>query len=72
MKIFILSPNFNLQFTPVLMNKIKKAGKVYLEKKPKSFMAIKQLFDKGEKVIAIDPDFCQWRVEDEVVARFTD
>lgn len=69
MKIYLLTPNFKLQFTLALIGRLKGVGQVIIEKKPKAFSKVKGLFDPGEKVVAIDPDFCQWSVKDEVIKK---
>lgn len=64
MDIYILSPNAKNLFNSDLLNKLKKAGKVFITEKPTSMKNIKGLFDSSnEKILAIDPDFNNWKVD---------
>lgn len=69
MKILILSPNADQLFTPALMEKLKKAGDVELVEKPRPFGKVRGLYNHEERVLAIDPDFCDWSVPDKVVEK---
>lgn len=69
MKILILNPNADQIFTPALMEKLKKVGDVELVKKPQPFEKVKGIFSCEEKILAIDPDFCDWYVPDKVIEK---
>ena len=62
MKIIILSPNANKIFTRDQLSAIRKSVKLEIINKVKSFVLVKQLSESGDKIVAIDPDFCNWKV----------
>lgn len=69
MKIIILSPNADLLFTDELKEKIKSAGEAVFIKDIKPLLDIPELFDDEQKIVAIDPDFCEWNVSKEVIGK---
>lgn len=70
MKIIILSPNADSLFNSSLINKIKKSGDLILIKKITPFPKISELFsNKDEKVLAIDPDFVEWKFPNEFISK---
>ena len=70
MKIIVLSPNANILFNNNLINKIKKAGELILIKKVTPFTKLTKLFsDKDEKILAIDPDFVEWKFPNKYIKK---
>lgn len=69
MKIIILSPNADLLFTEELKGKIKSAGDVIFIKDIKPLLEVSKLYNDEQKIVAIDPDFCEWNVPKEVVRK---
>lgn len=72
MKIIILSPNADTLFTAEQYKKLESLGETLFVKEIKPFAEIEELFTEGEKVIAIDPDFCDWKVPNEVIDKIPD
>lgn len=69
MKIIILSPNADLLFTEELRGKIKSAGDAVFIKNIKPLLEVSELYDSEPKIVAIDPDFCEWSVPKEVIGK---
>ena len=69
MKIIILSPNADLLFTDELKGKIKSAGEAVFIKDIKPLLDVSELYDSEQKIVAIDPDFCEWNVPKEVIEK---
>lgn len=69
MKIIILSPNADLLFTDELKGKIKSAGEAVFIKDIKPLLDVPELYDSEQKIVAIDPDFCEWKVSKEVIEK---
>lgn len=69
MKIIILSKNSDLFFTEEQKEKIKSAGDTIFVKEIKPLLDIAELYSEDEKIIAIDPDFCEWNVSKEVIEK---
>ncbi len=69
LKIIILSPNADFLFTTELKEKIKSVGDVTIIKKIKPLLEISQLYTKDKKIIAIDPDFCEWSVPKVIIEK---
>lgn len=68
MKIFILSPNYDTLFTSELRSHLKSAGTVVVQKEIIPFERVKGLYDGSEeRILAIDPDFCDWNLPNEVI-----
>lgn len=68
MKIFILSPNLNTLFTTEQLEKINSVGDAVFIKETQPFENVKELFEGDEnRILAIDPDFCDWKVPNEVI-----
>ena len=66
MKIFILTPSTILK--PDHLKAISEVGTLTVIDKPHPFQKIKELFQgKEERILAIDPDFCGWKVPDSVI-----
>jgi phosphoglycerate dehydrogenase-like enzyme len=64
-RIFILSPNFNSIFQKQLnkLKELKQIGRLIIVKVAKPFREVKSLFNGSEeKIIALDPDFCNWNL----------
>jgi len=62
-----LSPNANTLFTPELKEKLSTIPGVTIIEKLSSFQDIPGLTDPSEdKILAIDPDFCDWKVPNEI------
>lgn len=69
MKIIILSPNADLLFTDELKGKIKSVGEAVFIKDIKHLLDVPELYDNEQKIVAIDPDFCEWNVPKEVIGK---
>lgn len=69
MKIIILSKNSDLFFTEEQVEKIKSAGDTIFIKVIKPLLDIVELYSEEEKIVAIDPDFCEWNVSMEVIEK---
>jgi len=68
MKVFILSPNTETLFTNEQVKKLKSSGDVVFQKKVVPFEQVKALFSGTEdRILAIDPDFCDWKVPNKVI-----
>src|SRR3981081_364681 len=68
MKIFIISPNADVLFTPELKAKLDTAGEIILNKDIKPLSEVTELFaGDEERILAIDPDFCEWKVPNEII-----
>ncbi len=66
MKIYILTPNAKALFTADLKEKLNTAGEIVLVESPQEMKDIQGLFDgQEEKILAIDPDFNNWKVKNE-------
>lgn len=63
MEIFLVSPNYHTLIPPLLEKKLRRAGNLHVVDTVKSFEDIPQLFSgKQDRILAIDPDFCNWIV----------
>ncbi len=62
MKILILSPNTKTLFTNDHINKLKAKGELILIDKIGPINQVTELKTDEDKVVAIDPDFCNWSV----------
>jgi len=70
MKIYVLTPNAKALFTAELKDKLNSAGEVILVESPQPMKDIPGLFDsKEEKILAIDPDFNNWKVNNEDIEK---
>ncbi len=69
LKIIILSPNMDILFTEELKRKIKAAGDVIFIKNITPLLKVAELYDTNPKIIAIDPDFCQWSVPKKIIVK---
>ncbi len=68
MKIFILSPNYDTLFSSEFKSQLKKAGTVVVQKEIIPFEKVKGLYEGNEdRILAIDPDFCDWSVPNEAI-----
>lgn len=67
MKVVVLSPNINVLFSPDQVAQLKSLGNTVLVDKIKPLEEVTELFDEEEKIVAIDPDFCEWKVPNEVL-----
>ena len=72
MKIIVLSPNIKILFTEEQVSLLSKIGELILVEKVQPFENVSALFEKGEKVVAIDPDFCDWKVPNEIIDKIVD
>lgn len=70
MKIFILSPNKDVLFDDSQIKRIEELGDTTFVTENKPFDEVTDLFEgDDERVLAIDPDFCDWKVSNEVLDR---
>lgn len=68
MKVFILSPNIKTLFDSKQIGEFNKAGDVTFQEKIVPFIKVKGLFDGDEdRILAIDPDFCDWKVPNKLI-----
>ncbi len=68
MKIFILTTPSTNVFDSDHLKAFKKIGSVVFIDKPQPFQNIKELFQGDEeRIVAIDPDFCGWKVPDNIL-----
>lgn len=70
MKIFILSPNIDFLLSEELKENLESGNEVFYFTDPKPLAEVNELFEGDEeRVLAIDPDFCDWKVSNEVIER---
>lgn len=70
MKIFLVSPNINTLFSKEQIESLKQAGEVIFHSEVNGFESIRGLFEGDEeRILAIDPDFCDWSVPNEVIEK---
>ncbi len=62
MKLIVISPNVKTLFTDDLLQKLRSHGELELIETIQPITAIKELQTLDEKVVAIDPDYCDWNV----------
>lgn len=68
MKIFLLSPNAETLFTAGQLERLKRAGELIVQKDPVLFDRVAGLTTgKENKILAIDPDFCDWKLPGAVI-----
>ena len=67
MKIIIMAPKATSFFTREQRYMLSKAGDVIYVDGPKPFIEVKELFSKDKKIIALDPDFCEWKIPNELL-----
>lgn len=72
MKIFVLTPNKEAVFSSESLSKIESLGEVVWDIHPKPFQEVPGLFEPGEKILAIDPDFCDWKFPNELLEKIPD
>lgn len=61
MNIIVLSPDVNEEFAKTLQERVGAAGKVIVKKKLQPIVEIAELHDAEEKILALDPDFVNWK-----------
>lgn len=68
MKIFLLSPSLKTLFTAGQLEKLRLAGDLVLQEKIIPFCRVAGLTTGREnKILAIDPDFCNWRFPNQII-----
>lgn len=68
MKIFVISPNVDVLFDQASKKKLESAGDVTYVTEIKPLKDITELYEGNEpRILAIDPDFCDWKVPNEVL-----
>jgi phosphoglycerate dehydrogenase-like enzyme len=68
MKIIVLSPNIDKLFGPDLLAQVKAAGELVVVRDTKPLSEVAELYEGDEpRLLAIDPDFCDWQVPNEVI-----
>jgi len=65
MKIIVLSPSVKTLFTDEHLQKLKSQGDLILIDTIQPFSRVKELQTPDEKIVAIDPDYCDWKVTKE-------
>lgn len=70
MKLFIISPNIETFFSQDQIESLKKAGDTIFHKKITTYDEVPGLFEGSEdRILAIDPDFSDWKVPNEVIEK---
>ncbi len=70
MKIFVISPNIDTFFSNEQINTLKKSGEVVFHKQITPYEKVPGLFDgTEERILAIDPDFSDWKVPNDVIEK---
>ena len=70
MKTFIVSPNIDTFFTNEQITVLQNAGDVIFHKEITSYDSIPGLFEgSDERILAIDPDFSDWKLPNEVIEK---
>lgn len=70
MKIFILSPNYDTLFNHEQKKTLEIAGDLFVQKEVVPIDQVKELMTGNEdRMLAIDPDFCDWKVPNEIVEK---
>ena len=62
MKLIILSPNLHLVFSEQQKKQLETQFNVVYFTTPSHLDSITELQTEEEKIIAIDPDFCNWKI----------
>lgn len=62
MKLIFLSPNLHLVFSLEQKKLLEENFEVEYYEAPCPIQSILSLGDDSEKIVAIDPDFCDWKV----------
>ena len=66
MKIFILSPNVKTLLNASQIKQLEAAGDLIIDSEIKPILQVEGILGNEEKILAIDPDFCDWKVDNEV------
>ncbi|HLD12150.1 MAG TPA: NAD(P)-dependent oxidoreductase [Candidatus Nanoarchaeia archaeon] len=70
MDLFILSPNMDALFTKNDLARLQGFDNIILEKTIQPLENIQSLFTGNqERILAIDPDFCNWKFPQEIIAK---
>ncbi len=70
MKIFVLSPNKDAVLSMSLIDSLNRVGEVIFATKPDMLSNVPGLFDgTEERILALDPDFCDWKADSELIGR---
>ncbi|EKD62142.1 MAG: D-isomer specific 2-hydroxyacid dehydrogenase NAD-binding protein [uncultured bacterium] len=70
MKIFLLSPNVKTFFSSEQLKRLQETADLVIEQKIKPFEQVSGLISgEEERILAIDPDFCDWKVPNEVIEK---
>jgi len=67
MKIYFLSPNANKIVTNEVLDRLKQFGEIIVDEKPQPLSVITSTDSSEEKIIALDPDYCEWSVPKEEI-----
>lgn len=62
MKIYLLSPIASKIFTPEIIKKLSTVGEIIIEENIKLISEVAGMTGPEEKIIALDPDFCEWNL----------
>lgn len=68
MQIFFLSPSYKSQITAGLERKLREAGQVIVVDRKIPFEKLAKLRSTQEKIIALDPLFCNWHIPNKTIA----
>ncbi|MFA6249960.1 MAG: NAD(P)-dependent oxidoreductase [Candidatus Shapirobacteria bacterium] len=64
MKIYLLSPVASQIFNPDFIRTLKPLGTVVIDDKIKSLSKVTGMTDSEDKIIALDPGFCDWQLKE--------
>lgn len=68
MKIFLISPNVNTLFGDQELDQLRNAGDLVIHSQVTDFESVPGLFEGDEeRILAIDPDFCDWSVPNSII-----
>ncbi len=70
MKIFLVSPSVDILFKKEQLAQLEKLGDLHVVKTIKPLLEVEELFDGTEdRILAIDPDFVEWKLSNDVLAK---
>lgn len=67
MKIYLLSPVANEIFSSEVVSKFSGLGEVIIDSTPQPISQLPGMLSEEEKIIALDPDYCEWSLKKEEI-----